>query len=121
MRTGALYTGPGSPVRAHHRMCECVKREKHARTMRNELWRQDSTLLYLTRLHDDMLTTALSAAHAYLEDCNLAAEVAHAIDGDRAEPLRLGAEPRELEAVSGDRLFRGEDETEREGEGEGSR
>jgi len=42
--------------------------------------------------------------HAHLEDCNLAAEVAHAIDCDRAEPRRLGADPRELEAVSCDRL-----------------
>ena len=42
--------------------------------------------------------------HAHLEDSNLAAEVAHAIDCDRAEPRGLGADPRELEAVSCDRL-----------------
>ena len=47
-----------------------------------------------------------SAAHAHLEDGNLAAEVAHAIDCDRAEPGRLGADPCELETVSCDRLQR---------------
>eukprot|EP00964_Phaeocystis_antarctica_P132637 scaffold96777_cov63-Phaeocystis_antarctica.AAC.1 len=47
---------------------------------------------------------SVKAAHAHLEDCNLAAEVAHAVDCDRAEPRRLGADPCELEAVSCDRL-----------------
>ena len=53
-----------------------------------------------------MIQITQSAAHAHLEDCNLAAKVAHAVDCDRAEPRRLGADPCELEAMSCDRLYR---------------